>query len=68
MNTYTIMPTDIIEAQKHTALMNSCGSYPFMTKSYVENKIKQLKKEYPNVKLGLYKGDTWGTLQLIKEY
>ncbi len=68
MNTYTIMPTDIIEAQKHTKLMDACGSYPFMTKSFVESKIKELKKEYPTIKLGLYKGDTWGTLQLVKEY
>lgn len=68
MNTYTIMPTDIIEAQKHTKLMDACGSYPFMTKSFVERKIKELKKEYPTIKLGLYKGETWGTLQLVKEY
>jgi sialic acid synthase SpsE len=66
--TYSIMPMDIMAVENNEVVMNACGSYPFFTKAMVVKVIKQIKKQFPNAQLGLYKGDTWGELELIQEF
>ena len=68
METYSIIPIDIMETMDNPTIMNGCGSYPYFTKAMVVAKIKELKKQFPMVKLGLYKGETWGSLELVKEF
>lgn len=58
----------MVEVMGNQTLIDNCGSFPFYTKAMVIAKIKELKKQFPMVKLGLYKGETWGELELVKEF
>ena len=68
MTHYVVMPIDYDLVEED--LRNKCGSlYPYITKE--RNAIayvKKIKKSYPNVKIGLYEGETWGNLKLVKEF
>lgn len=51
-------------------ILNHCGSlYPFITNETNAIKYsKEIKKQFPFVHFELYKGKTWGTLELVKEF
>lgn len=47
-----------------------CGSlYPIVqTEKFAISYAKGVKKQFPEVKFGLYIGKTWGEMELIKEF
>lgn len=51
-------------------VLDHCGSlFPYITsKTNAINHLKAIKKQFPFVRFGLYEGQTWGSLELVKEF
>ena len=51
-------------------VLNYCGSlFPYITtETKAISRLKEIKKQFPFVRFGLYEGQTWGSLELVKEF
>lgn len=67
---YNLMPSGDCVVMDHPEVMEHCGSlWPFITtKKNAISHAKSVKKQFPNVKFVLTRGDTWGSQELIAEF
>ena len=49
-------------------VVKCCGSLGNFPLDFVEKYIKNVKRKYPYVKFSLTKGETWGNMELVKEF
>ena len=56
------VPSDIIEISER------CGALVGCSKTSAIAMVKKLKKDYPYIKFNLLVSETWGNLELVKEF
>ena len=66
MEHFNLMPIDNFDDE----VVEKCGSlFPFITtKSGAIKYAKAIKRQFPNVRFELTKGEHWGELELIQEF
>lgn len=68
MEYYSIMPEDCVYAPQD--LISACGSlYPYITSlSGAKKYARSVKKQFPEATINLFKGETWGEMELVETF
>ena len=68
MEYFSIMPEDCVSASPE--LFSACGSlYPYITTlTRAKQYARSVKKRFPEATINLFKGETWGEMELVETF